>query len=127
MTSPSPAAVVLLLALATTTLYAQPSFVRFTNAEANHILDSLKSRGDWLRAYQIRHAQYVMAQAHIDDLDSLVRHNNKECDSVFWAAQNEQKELIWENDELRDSARRVPWIVTLATLIGLVAGLALAQ
>ena len=110
-----------------TTAFAQPSSVSFTNAEANHILDSLKSRGDWLRAYQIRHSQYIMAREHIADLDSTIRNNNQQCDSTFNADLREKQTMAYVIGELEDAGRRVPWIITLATLIGLVAGLVLGQ
>lgn len=98
-----------------------------TLAEGNRVLDSLKARDDWFSQNQIWQEQYELAQAYIADLDSTVRANNHDCDSTKNADIAEKKALIQENDDLHESARRVPWIVTLATLIGLVAGLVLAQ
>lgn len=99
----------------------------FTIDEGNALVDSLDARNDWEGAYRMRTAQWWMGQRHIADLDSIRKRENAKCDSTFWAGQDEQNVLIQENDELHESARRVPWIITLATLIGLVAGLVLAQ
>lgn len=91
------------------------------------MLDSLRSRADWERAFQVRSAQLILEQVRHERTEALRKQDSLRCDSVFWVGQDEQKALIYENDELHESARRVPWIVTLATLIGLVAGLVLAQ
>lgn len=101
--------------------------VVFTVEQGNRILDSLESRGDWLRAYQIRTGQLALEQDRHRDTEALRRQDSLRCDSVFWAGQDEQRALIYENDELHEGARRVPWLVTLATLIGLIAGMVLAQ
>lgn len=106
---------------------AGQSYVNFTNTEANDILDSLRSRADWERAFTIRSGQLILEQSRHRDTEALRRQDSLRCDSIFWAGQDEQKTLIQENDDLHESARRVPWIVTLATLIGLVAGMVLAQ
>jgi hypothetical protein len=99
----------------------------FTVQEGNDLLDSLRSRADWERAFQVRSAQLILEQVRHERTEALRRQDSLRCDSVFWVGQDEQKALIFENDELHESARRVPWIITLATLIGLVAGLVLAQ
>jgi len=101
--------------------------VCFTIDEGNALVDSLDARNDWEGAYKMRTAQWWMGQRHIANLDSIRKEENAKCDSTFNAGQDEQKELIYENDELQENARRVPWIVTLATLIGLLAGFVLAQ
>ncbi len=122
-------AAVLLASLTTTALFGQskPNSVSFDNETGNRILDSLKSRGDWLRAYQIRTSQLALEQDRHRDTEALRRQDSLKCDSIHWAGEKEKGTLIQENDELRDNAKRVPIIVTLATLIGLLAGLVLGQ
>ena len=129
MTSIAHAALALLLIIATQTHCIGQSGKKLvlSLAEGNRVLDSLKAREDWFNQNKIWQEQYELAQAYIADLDSTVRANNHDCDSTKNADLAEQKVLIQENDDLHESAGRVPWIVTLATLIGLLAGLVIAQ
>lgn len=104
-----------------------PGYLLISNTEGAAYADSLEQRGDWQRLSEIYKGKYGAEADRHRDTEALRVQDSVRCDSIFWAGQGEQKALIFENDELRDNAKRVPWIITLATLIGLVAGLVLAQ
>lgn len=122
-------AIVALLALAAQTLCAQPSSERqvsFSLEEANRILDSLQSRGDWQRMYAIQTARLHNRESsltHYEWLDSLSKTQLVMCDSVLRKQYTKLNELSSENATLQRkvSNRGRNWfLVPLGILIGLI-------
>lgn len=111
------------------TLCAQPSSekqVSFTLEEANRILDSLQSRGDWQRMYAIQTARLNNRESsltHYEWLDSLSKVQLVVCDSALRKQYTKLNELSSENATLQRkvSNRGRNWfLVPLGILIGLI-------
>ena len=116
--------ILMVLWMSSGTIYSQ---VTFDNKTANEILDSLHSRADWEGMYRMRTAQWILAGNRIADGDTLLMECQAKCDTVVDELLRENRAAIYEIDELEESQRRVPWIVVLSTLIGVVAGMVIAQ
>ena len=125
------AVAILALALSAMTASGQPSserLVSFTVAEANSILDSLRSRGDWQRMFALQTARLNNRNSAITQyqwMDSLSKVQLAMCDSVRRKNNAERLRLEGENAKLNRRSSKRGTAVPIALMLGVIIGLIL--